>query len=282
MFYISDITGVQSIYTEELFRIIRAHEQEALVSKDAAEVNEAQVSIHDGDAVEIHELHHSSDNPSTSFSSSAASMAGSSMRSTENKNAQVNSMNRFISAEKQQRLKEDENIAPVVKLRKVEIQEDEQNEISKNPEAKSKPNPYTKLDHKQQKRELALTASQIMSSPVVTLRAKDTITAAAEIFKEKRFRHIPVVSKKGALIGILSDRNLHQLSDNSQCVKDVMSRPVLCARAQTEIRLIAQVLFKERIGAMPIVDENQELVGIITRSDILRAVVNQAPLELWT
>ena len=50
---------------------------------------------------------------------------------------------------------------------------------------------------------------------------------------------------------------------------------------ETEIRLIADVLIKERIGAMPIVDEKEKLVGIVTRSDILRTVV-KAPLELWT
>ena len=40
-------------------------------------------------------------------------------------------------------------------------------------------------------------------------------------------------------------------------------------------------MFKERIGAMPIVDDQGTLVGILTRSDILRVLVNKAPLQLW-
>ena len=56
---------------------------------------------------------------------------------------------------------------------------------------------------------------------------------------------------------------------------------VITATPDTRIREIARLLIERRIGAMPIMDKYDNLVGIITRSDVLRAVVNHAPLELW-
>ena len=77
--------------------------------------------------------------------------------------------------------------------------------------------------------------------------------------------------------------NAKDILDESQStVASIMKTNVLTARPATEIRSVANVMFKQRIGAMPIVDEGGKLVGILTRSDILKAVINRAPLELWT
>ena len=143
------------------------------------------------------------------------------------------------------------------------------------------------------KREPAILAKQILKSPAVSLLTNSSLAEAWELFKSRRFRHIPVLSLTGKLIGILSDRDLlqnldriHQnenaegFSSNFQ-VGDVMTTPVLTAHPDTEIREIARVLFDERIGAMPIMDDEGALVGIVTRSDILRTVRNQVPFELW-
>ena len=57
---------------------------------------------------------------------------------------------------------------------------------------------------------------------------------------------------------------------------------MLSAHPDTEIRLIARTMFEQKIGAMPILsEEDDSMVGILTRSDILRTVVNRAPFELW-
>jgi CBS-domain-containing membrane protein len=60
-----------------------------------------------------------------------------------------------------------------------------------------------------------------------------------------------------------------------------MTTRVLTASPNTEIRQIAQVLFDEHIGTMPIIDEREHLIGLITRSDILQALIKPAPLDLW-
>lgn len=65
-------------------------------------------------------------------------------------------------------------------------------------------------------------------------------------------------------------------------VKDFMKSKVLTAAPTAEIRFAARVMFEEKIGALPIIEDNGALIGIVTRSDILKALVNLPPLEMWT
>jgi acetoin utilization protein AcuB len=60
-----------------------------------------------------------------------------------------------------------------------------------------------------------------------------------------------------------------------------MSTTVLTAFKNTPLREIARVLFEERIGCLPIIDTAQKSIGILTRSDILRALMQGKPLDLW-
>ncbi len=107
--------------------------------------------------------------------------------------------------------------------------------------------------------------------------------------RERRFRHIPVVASGGGICGIVSDRDLFALAimDDAEeklepsVVADIMTQKVLTATPDTNIREIARVLIEERIGCMPIVDEDKQVIGMITRSDILRALIKHAPLDLW-
>lgn len=133
-------------------------------------------------------------------------------------------------------------------------------------------------------REPAITASQIMSSPTFTLDKDSKLEEAKQLFADKRFRHVPVVDENKKLVGILSDRDF--LSDRLQSSKaktigEVMTTFILTARPEALIRQIADVMFRERVGSMPIVDNNEQLLGIVTRSDILRTLVNTASLKLW-
>lgn len=141
----------------------------------------------------------------------------------------------------------------------------------------------------------ALHAYQIMTSPVISLRPDTTITQAWNLFRERRFRHIPVVSADMKIYGIISDRDLLRYAATSGNVppysenapeattpiSSMIKTRVIASSRDTEIREIAKILFEQRVGAMPVIDKSGALEGIITRSDILRTLVNHAPLELW-
>ena len=61
-----------------------------------------------------------------------------------------------------------------------------------------------------------------------------------------------------------------------------MAKRVLAAHPEAEIRLVAGVITGHRIGALPVINDADQLVGIVTRSDILRTLLHRPPLETWT
>lgn len=64
-------------------------------------------------------------------------------------------------------------------------------------------------------------------------------------------------------------------------VDAVMISQVVCASVDTSIRRIAEVMLLHKVDALPITDDAQHVRGIVTRTDLLRALVLDAPLELW-
>ncbi len=139
-------------------------------------------------------------------------------------------------------------------------------------------------------RKKALSAGDIMSSPVVSVEQTTVMAVVSDIMATKRFRHVPVINPQKKIVGILSDRDVlrfnikaavNKLDVQNVLASTIMVSHVLTARPEAEIKEVVRVMFEERIGAMPIVNNSGEIIGIITRSDILRAVLTQGKLELW-
>ena len=137
-------------------------------------------------------------------------------------------------------------------------------------------------------------AKDVMSSPVVSLLATATVQQAQDLFQNRRFRHIPVINDHGQVWGIVSDRDmLRGKADPSAyrvpsafdpartLIHPFMSQPVLVAHPEAEVRGIARIMFEEHVGAMPIVSEVGKLVGMVTRSDILRVLISHPDFDQW-
>lgn len=133
-------------------------------------------------------------------------------------------------------------------------------------------------------------ASEIMSSPVITTGTDVPARSVWLQFRDKNVHHIPVISDNGKLIGIVSDRDISSklvvCGDNDEpdmdiTVKEIMSTDVIATSPLTDIRRIAKAMLDNHIGAMPVIDENGTVAGIITRSDILYAIIHQPDLKLW-
>lgn len=140
---------------------------------------------------------------------------------------------------------------------------------------------------------LIVLARQIMVSPVQKLSPQATVDEALTGFREKQIRHLPVVSISGMLVGIISDRDImrhlggitehYQLQAQqlkTEQIEGLMKTPVLTASEDTDVRYIARLFVEQHIGALPIVTDG-ELKGIVTRSDVLKAVMRHFVLELW-
>lgn len=141
----------------------------------------------------------------------------------------------------------------------------------------------------QGERKPAVRAEQIMSEHVHTIKESTSIELIWSLFESKGIHHLPVISDQTLqMSGILSDHDylikvhMNGLGEEMEIqALDIMTDNVLAASPDTEIRELARVMCEHKIGAVPIVNNDDKLVGIVTRSDILKTLINEEPLELW-
>jgi len=133
-------------------------------------------------------------------------------------------------------------------------------------------------------------ANQIMQRRVITVYDSDDVAYAWRTLRDHHIHQAPVLDDKTQLVGIVSERNLLtaiNIDDGrivetlSRLVRDVMTTPVVAAAPVTDIRRIAAVMLNHGVDGAPITNDSGRLVGFISRSDILRAVVTDPPLSLW-
>ena len=125
-----------------------------------------------------------------------------------------------------------------------------------------------------------------MTAPVMTLKPHDSLWHAHERLAKYRINQFPVVHE-GKLVGIVTDRDVrdaypsgltHFRSQDLEefaeacAVGQIMTPAVVTISPQATIREAAQCLRNHRIGALPVVD-GEQLIGILTRSDCLDALL---------
>lgn len=119
-------------------------------------------------------------------------------------------------------------------------------------------------------------ARDIMSSPVKVIHEKAPLSEARQILEKNGFRHLPVVNDHKVVVGIISDRELLCAREMVECHEAMINKLLVCEE-HTSIREISVTLLEERINALPVINKNRELVGIITLTDILEFVVRTTP-----
>ena len=133
-------------------------------------------------------------------------------------------------------------------------------------------------------------ANQIMQAQVITVQADNEVARAWHVLVDNQIHQAPVLDAAARLIGIVSERNLlttlnveaGEVRDVlARRVADVMSTPVVAATPATDIRRIAQVMLERDVDGVPVVSDTGALLGFISRSDILLAVVTDPPLSIW-
>lgn len=124
---------------------------------------------------------------------------------------------------------------------------------------------------------------QIMSRNVYTLTADSPIVDAMKLIELHQIRHIPVVDENDHLIGIISDRDIRDVSpsifhstehleDFLKPVSSIMKKNVITAHPLDFVEEISSLFYEHHIGCIPIVDD-EKVVGIITETDILHTLV---------
>jgi acetoin utilization protein AcuB len=104
----------------------------------------------------------------------------------------------------------------------------------------------------------------------------DLLDAVAAAMQRGRFRHAPVVASDRRVLGIVSDRDLreHKGYLGSTKVSAVLSEPAIAVRPEDQIEDAAQIMIERQIGALPVVDSEQRVIGIVTTTDLLRALLD--------
>ena len=130
-----------------------------------------------------------------------------------------------------------------------------------------------------------------MSFPVATMQMTLGIESAYDRFRNQPHHQLPVLDKSQRIVGMLTERNLLRFmidnknrikSESGKTVADAMSAPVIAADPITDVRRIANVMLDYQESAVPITNDQDELIGLVSRSNILQAAASDPPLSLWT
>lgn len=144
----------------------------------------------------------------------------------------------------------------------------------------------------------------VMVAPVITVEPSTTVQAVAELFLKKQISAVPVLDDRGKLVGIVSEGDLlhrveagterhrswwlraliesdtlaaEYVKSHGRKVSDVMTRDVITASPETPLHAVASLMEKNAIRRLPIL-ENGQLVGIVSRANLLQAVASARQL----
>lgn len=138
--------------------------------------------------------------------------------------------------------------------------------------------------------------ADVMSRGATTVTQDLTVLQAWQLLGGAGQGQAPVINAQGALVGLLTRAellNLDRLPQPDapslvwrallmQPVSAVMLSPVPAVSEDIDLRRVARVLLDTRLPGLPVVADEGQVTGFISRSDILRAVVHDPPLDLWS
>jgi len=130
-----------------------------------------------------------------------------------------------------------------------------------------------------------------MTTDVVTVDEDTSMMKASIIMKEKKIRCLPVVNATGELVGIVSDRDLRDAAPSKATtldiyelnyllssikIKDLMTTNLVYVRPDETVEFAAILMLENKVSSLPVINNNGDLDGIITQTDIFKVLINIA------
>ncbi len=127
-----------------------------------------------------------------------------------------------------------------------------------------------------------------MTKVVVTVTPETSMMKASKIMKEKGVRRLPVLDSSNRVVGIVSDRDIKEASPSKATtldmhelyyllsevkVKNIMTPDPVVVRADQTVETVALLLVERHIGGVPVVDEDNKIIGIISDSDLFKIMI---------
>ncbi len=120
------------------------------------------------------------------------------------------------------------------------------------------------------------TAADIMTTGLVTIRSSQGAEAARCLLRQHGIHHLPVMGEEGLLVGIVSEADL---PEGEALVSECMSWPALTVDEDDSLREVAQGMRKERVSALIVTRNANEVVGILTVDDLLEVLISLLPRD---
>ena len=123
-----------------------------------------------------------------------------------------------------------------------------------------------------------------MSKPVITVRPETPMPEALDLMRKEHIRRLPVVNKRGELIGIVTETNLLKASPSEATslsiyevtyllskltVERIMTKPVVTVTEDTPLEEAARIMADHHFSGLPVM-RGKELVGMITETSLFR------------
>jgi CBS domain-containing protein len=132
--------------------------------------------------------------------------------------------------------------------------------------------------------------SELMSRNPCTVSPDTPVSEAARLMKEEDVGIVPVVERvggaetRGRLVGVVTDRDIAirhvaegRASDTP--VRDVMSGGVKTATPDDSVEMVMELMGREQVRRIPVVDERGSLVGVVSQADLARKATDSAKVE---
>ena len=128
-------------------------------------------------------------------------------------------------------------------------------------------------------------AQDVMSAPALTIPPSATLWEAWRLMMRTGLRHL-VVADTGHVVGVLDDRSVFAqwpmgpLALRRNRVIDVMVRRTRCVSGDAQLRDVARVMVEDAVDAVPVIDDDGLVLGIVTATDITRAAATDGVWRL--
>ncbi|MDI6707549.1 MAG: homocysteine biosynthesis protein [Candidatus Thermoplasmatota archaeon] len=123
-------------------------------------------------------------------------------------------------------------------------------------------------------KEEIMRVKDVMLAPVITIKGGSSIREAANLIIEKNIDHLPVVSKENKILGILTSWDISKaVLGKYRFVDEIMTEKVITAELEESVESAAKKLQEHNISALPVVDKEQKVVGMITTSALSKLLI---------
>jgi CBS domain-containing protein len=119
-----------------------------------------------------------------------------------------------------------------------------------------------------EERALPVTAQDVMTPDPMTFSPDTTVHEAAQTLAEHRISGAPVINDSGSIVGIVSEYDL--IARPGATVREVMTREVVSVPDTATLDRVRTILVSQRLKRVPVVNAQGQLVGLISRADLVR------------